>query len=96
MKTREQRKLKTPESWHHCPKCHRKLNVSHFPHIFPKYSPSPTPDVLTQVCFSQQCHCPPGFPPVTVPSLKHKHAMSGKKKSPLDIPVATSSCIWHW
>lgn len=44
MKTREQRKLKTPEYWHHCPKCHRKLNVSHFPHIFPKYSPSPTPD----------------------------------------------------
>lgn len=31
MKTREQRKLITPESWHHCPKSHRKLNVSHFP-----------------------------------------------------------------
>lgn len=77
-------------AWHHCPKSHRKLNVSHFPHIFPKYNPSPTPDIFTQVCFSQQCHCPPGFPPVTVPFLRHMHAKSDKR---LDIPVVTGSGI---
>lgn len=59
----------------------QKLKCPHFPHLVPKYSPSPTPDVLTQVCFSQQCHCPPGFPPVTVPFLKHENAISDKIKT---------------